>query len=128
MRVFNLSNLAATATRALLLSAIITMMYSCKKEKTPTGSFIFYTFLESSKYDAIKIFVDGKESGSITLSHIVKPECGTPTSINVINVKLPAGTHSWSAKQIKGGQEVDEWDERDETIKEGECTYIKLVE
>ncbi|MBX2921782.1 MAG: hypothetical protein KF746_06300 [Chitinophagaceae bacterium] len=112
----------------VLLLGVITVMYSCKKDKTPTGNFIFYTFLESSKYDEIKIFVDGKAAGTITLSHIEKPECGTPTSINVINVSLPAGKHSWSAKQFKNGQEIDEWDERDDTIKEGECTYIKLVD
>lgn len=104
------------------------VMHSCKKEKTPVGSFIFYTFLESNKYDAIKIFVDGKESGTITLSHIERPDCGTPTGINVVNVKLPAGKHSWYAKQFKNGKEIDEWTERDDTIKDGECTFIKLTE
>lgn len=112
---------------ALLLVTMATT-FSCKKEATPSGSFMFYTFLESSKYDAIKIFVDGKEAGSITLSHIEKPACGTPTGINVINVKLPAGVHTWYAKQIKNGVEIDEWNERDETIKDGECTFIKLTE
>lgn len=117
------------AKNMLLLLGVMTAMYSCKKsESTPSGSFIFYTFLESSKYDAIKIYVDGKESGSITLSHIEKPDCGTPTSINVINVKLPVGKHRWYAKQIKNGAEIDEWSERDETIKDGECTFIKLTE
>lgn len=112
----------------VLLLGIMAVMHSCKKDKTPSGNFIFYTFLESSKYDEIKIFVDGKASGTITLSHIEKPACGTPTSINVINVNLPIGKHSWSAKQFRNGQEIDEWDERDETIKEGECTYIKLID
>lgn len=117
-----------SVTVLILLLGIITIMHSCKKDKTPTGSFMFYTFLDSDAYDAIKIFVDGKESGTITLSHIEKPDCGTPTSINVINIKLPTGKHSWSAKQFKNGQEIDEWDERDETIKEGECTFIKLTD
>ena len=115
------------ATMVLLMSAL-TVTYSCKKDKTPGGSFIFYTFLDSDSYDAIKIFVDGKESGTLTLSHIERPDCGTPTSINVVNVKLPVGKHSWSAKQIKNGQEIDEWDERDDMIKEGECTFIKLTD
>lgn len=113
---------------SLLLLCVVTVMYSCKKEKSLAGSFMFYTFLSGSKYDAIKIYVDGKEAGSITLSHIEKPACGTATSINVINVKLPVGTHKWSAKQIKDGKEIDEWDEREDTIKEGDCTFIKLSE
>ncbi|MCG2615058.1 hypothetical protein LZZ85_12235 [Terrimonas sp. NA20] len=117
-----------TTTLTFLLLCIITVMYSCKKDKTPTGNLMFYTFLQSSKYDAIKIFVDGKESGTITLSHIQKPECGTPTGINVINVALPAGKHTWSAKQIKNGQQIDEWEEREETIKVEECTFIKLAD
>lgn len=110
------------------LAFLVTAMNSCRKEKTPTGSFLFYTMLDNSKFDAIKIFVDGKPVGDITLTHIERPACGTPTSINVISVPLPAGTHSWSAKQFLGGQEIDEWDERDETIEEGACNYVKLVE
>ncbi|MBO9574072.1 MAG: hypothetical protein J7497_17930 [Chitinophagaceae bacterium] len=115
-------------TMVALLLGVIATTFSCKKESAPTGSFMFYTFLASSKYDAIKIYVDGKEAGSITLSHIQKPDCGTPTSINVINVELPVGEHTWYAKQIKNGVEIDEWSERDETIKDGECTFIKLTE
>ena len=122
------SGWSRTIIAVFLLMGMITLMYSCKKDKTPTGNFMFYTFLNSDAFDAIKIYVDGKESGTITLAHIERPDCGTPSGINVVNVKLPAGKHSWSAKQIKGGQEVDEWDERDDTIKEGECTFIKLTD
>lgn len=113
---------------AFFLLGIVTVMASCKKDKSPTGNFMFYTFLNNTKFDAIKIYVDGKQAGEITLTHIEKPQCGTPTSINVVNVKLPAGKHSWYAKQMLNGQEIDEWDERDDTIKEGECNFIKLTD
>ncbi len=113
---------------AFFLLGMVTLMNSCKKDKSPTGSFIFYTFLDNTKFDAIKIYVDGKQAGEITLTHIERPQCGTPSSINVVNVKLPAGTHSWHAKQILNGKEIDEWDERDEVIKEGECNFIKLTD
>ncbi|MBN8788238.1 MAG: hypothetical protein J0I84_14195 [Terrimonas sp.] len=127
-RFSTLPGLSRRIMAIVLLAGIVTVTYSCKKDKAPTGSFMFYTFLDSDAYDAIKIYVDGKESGTITLSHIERPDCGTPTSINVVNVQLPAGKHSWSAKQIKNGQEIDEWDERDDTIKEGDCTFIKLTD
>ena len=123
-----MNRFSKTLTKGLLLLGLVTVMYSCKKESDPKGSFIFYTFLESNKYDAIKIFVDGKESGTITLSHIERPDCSVSTSINVVKVKLPPGTHSWSAKQYKGGVQIDEWDERDDEIKENKCTFIKLTE
>lgn len=112
----------------LILLGFVATMNSCKKEKGPTGNFMFYTMLDSDKFDAIKVYVDSKQVGEITLSHIQRPECGTPTSINVVNVSLPTGKHTWYAKQFLKGQEIDEWYEREETIKEGECNFIKLVD
>ncbi|MGN6420419.1 MAG: hypothetical protein ACTHMC_23120 [Pseudobacter sp.] len=114
----------------LVLVLGLAFLASCKKDKAkaPTGNMMFYTFMNNSKFDAIKIYVDGKAAGEITLTHIEKPQCGTASSINVLNVPLSPGKHSWYAKQIKDGKEVDEWDEREDNVKENECTYMKLTE
>lgn len=122
------TNLFLKKATMLILAAGLLFLGSCKKDKDEpkTGSMVFYTLLNNSKFDAIEVFVDKKSRGKITLTHIERPACGTPTSINVISVKLPAGTHSWSAKQFKGGVEVDGWDERNETIVAGECEFIEL--
>ncbi len=112
---------------ALLTVVFVAALPACKKDK-PSGNLMFYTFLNSTKFDAIKIYVNGKQVGELTIPHIEKPACGTASSVNVINVKLQAGEHNWYAKQFKGGVEIDEWDERSETVKDGECSYIKLTE
>lgn len=124
------SNLFLKKATMLILAAGLLFLGSCKKEKDEPakGSLVFYTFLDSKDYDAIEVFVDKKSVGKITLSHIQRPECGAPTSINVLNVKLSPGKHTWSANQIKGNKVIDEWTERDRTIKAGECDFIKLTE
>ncbi len=127
-KVFGLNKRITGLFAVLILASSLTTFTGCKKDKAPVGRFMFYTFLDNSKFDVIKIYVDGKHAGDITLTHIERPECGTASTINVINVPLAAGSHSWYAKQMLNGQEVDEWDERDETITEGECNYIKLTD
>ena len=92
------------------------------------GNLMVYTFMDGKLYDKLELIIDGKSAGALTLSNIKRPECNDPSSINVLNIKLTPGVHTWAAKQIKGGKEVDEWDERDVTIKEGECNFIKLTE
>jgi len=124
------ANLLLKKAMMLILATGLMFFASCKKEKDEpkTGNMIFYTLINNTEFDEIEIFVDGKSRGKITLSHIERPDCGTASSINVISVKLPAGVHSWYAKQYKGGVYIDGWDERDETIVAGKCEFIKLTE
>ncbi len=109
-----------------LVSALVS---GCKKDDPePQGNFLFYTFLDGYSFDAIEIYVDGKNVGKLTLPHIKAPDCGDNSSINVLKVPVPAGDHKWYAKQIKDGKEIDEWMERTESIEAGECEGIELTE
>lgn len=113
----------------LLAFLTLTVAISCKKEEpSPAGTMMVYTLIDSNTFDSLDVLVDGQKVGSLTVPHIKRPDCGSPTSVNVLNIPLPAGTHKWSAKQIKDGKEIDEWDEREEVIKAGQCEFIKLSE
>ncbi len=110
----------------LMVSALVS---GCKKDDpSPEGNLLFYTFLDAYSFDAIEIYVDGKNAGKLTLPHITEPDCSHQASINLVKVPVPAGHHKWYAKQIKDGKEIDEWDERSEMIDAGECESIELTE
>ena len=123
--------LTRTANRSLTFLALLAVGLGtgCKNnDPGPQGNLVFYTFMNGKLFDAIEIYVDGKSVGQIKLPHIVRPECDAKTDINVINVRVPAGKHTWSAKQLLKGKEVDEWDERDETVEAGKCEHLRLTE
>jgi hypothetical protein len=46
----------------------------------------------------------------------------------MVKIDVPAGEHHWTAKQLLGGKEIDDWYERPEQLPAGECEYIKLTD
>lgn len=91
--------------KKLIILALITIMFSCKKEseqlkQTPqkTGEVCFHMGAYPINEGHWDLLIDGEDKGALKMGY---PDCSTPT---FIHVTLSVGQHRVNAKSLDGVQ------------------------
>ncbi len=117
---------------AVLLFTLLTAVLSgCKEEEKPEPrqiKLIVYTYIDQDQFDRIEVTLDNKVVGNITTPDTKTPGCTSAPSPNALYIPVNAGTHTWSAKQYKGGEMVGEWTDRQKEADGENCSYIQLAD